>query len=98
MTQGLVRPDPLVIARHLRIAGRVNLGLWVTAWAAFAIAVAIRAASDVISALAVLICLFFAASFGLEATARRLELREIRAIIARNDLSAARSRGIPRVR
>lgn len=85
-------------ARRFRIAGRVGLGLWVAGWAAFAVAVAVRAASDVISALAVLICLLFAASFGFEAAAKRLELRAIREILARDDLSASRSRGTPRVR
>jgi hypothetical protein len=90
--------DRLARARRLRLAGRVALGLWMIAWAAFAIVVATNGDSDVVSALAVLICLLFAASFILEARARRLEIVELVAAAARDDLSATRSRGLPRVR
>jgi hypothetical protein len=90
--------DRLVRARRYRLAGRVALALWMAAWVAFAIVVATDGSSDLVSALAVLICLLFAISFVLEARARRLEVLELVALAARDDLSASRSRGLPRVR
>jgi hypothetical protein len=90
--------DRLGSARRLRLVGRVALGCWMAAWLAFAIVVGTGGDADLVSALAVLICILFALSFVLEARARRLELRELVAAQARDDLSATRSRGLPRVR
>jgi hypothetical protein len=90
--------DPLVRARRLRLGSRVCLCLWLAGWVAFAIVVGTSPGSDAVSALAVVICVLFALGFVLEARARRLELRELTAVLARDDLVAARSRGIPRVR
>jgi hypothetical protein len=90
--------DPLVRAGRLRLASRVCLGLWLAGWVAFAIMVGTSGSTDSVSALAVVICLLFALGFVLEARARRLEVRELAAMMARDDLVAARSRGVPRVR
>ncbi len=90
--------DPLVLAGRLRLAGRVVLGLWMAGWVAFAIVVSTSGSADTVSALAVVICLLFGVSFALEARARRLEIRQISALVARDDVVAARSRGVPRVR
>jgi hypothetical protein len=67
-------------------------------WVAFAILVGTSSSADSVSAIAVLICLLFGLSFIFEALARRLEARELAAMMARDDLVAARSRGVPRVR
>jgi hypothetical protein len=90
--------DGFTRARYLRNASHVTTGLWVLGWIAFGILVAIRAANDLISAVAVLICVFFATSFGLQVAARRVAWREINAVVARDDLVASRSRGRTRVR
>jgi hypothetical protein len=92
------RVDPLSRARLLRLAGRVALALWLLCWVAFGIALVVSGGSDLISAIAVVICLLFAISFLLESSARRIEIRELAELDARNDLSATRSRGVPRVR
>ena len=90
--------EPLTRARYLRGAGHVSTGLWLAGWVAFAILVGIRAANDLVSAVAVLICVFFATSFGLNVAARRVAWREIRRTMQRDDLVASRSRGRTRVR
>jgi hypothetical protein len=90
--------DPLARARHRRWAGRVVLALWLLSWVAFGIVLAVSGNPNLVSAIAVVICLLFAISFLLESSARRIEIRELTELVARNDLSAARSRGVPRVR
>jgi hypothetical protein len=90
--------DPLARARRLRYASRVALAFWLAAWIAFAIVVSTSGSADAVSALAVVICLLFGLSFALEARARRIELHAISALLARDDVVAARSRGVPRVR
>jgi hypothetical protein len=82
----------------LRGAGYVTAALWLVGWVVFGILVAIRAATDLISAVAVLICLAFGASFVLQVAARRTAWREIRRVAARDDLVASRSRGRSRLR
>jgi hypothetical protein len=98
MTAAGERRDPLARARRLRLASRVALALWMCGWVAFAVVVATSGSPDAVSALAVVICVLFAAGFVLEWRARRLEVRELAAMAARDDLSASRSRRLPRVR
>ncbi len=90
--------DAFQRARYLRGAGHAATGLWLAGWVSFGILVGARAATDLISAVAVLICTLFASSFGLQVAARRLVWREITARAARDDLVASRSRGRTRVR
>jgi hypothetical protein len=84
--------------RRLRLVGRVALGLWMSGWLAFAVVVGTGGRTDLLSALAVVICALFGLSVLCESRARRLEIRALVALTARDDLSAARSRGLPRVR
>jgi hypothetical protein len=98
MAGRIARFDGFARARYLRGAGHVATALWLAGWLVFAILVGVRASADVVSAVAALICLIFAASFGLHVAARRVALRELRAMIARDDLVASRSRGRSRVR
>jgi small-conductance mechanosensitive channel len=90
--------DGFTRARYLRGAGYVATTLWLVGWVAFGILVGIRAATDLVSAVAVLICVLFATSFGLNVAARRLVWREITARAERDDLVASRSRGRKRLR
>jgi hypothetical protein len=90
--------DGFTRARYLRGASNVTTGLWLLGWVAFGILVGVRAANDLISAVAVMICVFFATSFGLQVAARRVAWREINAMVQRDDLIASRSRGRSRVR
>jgi uncharacterized membrane protein len=92
---GVTNTDTLARARRFRRAGRVALALWMIGWVLFAIVVATNGNSDLVSALAVLICLMFAVSFVLEARARRLEAA---ASVLRDELIASRSRRTSRVR
>jgi hypothetical protein len=92
------RLDGFARARYLRGAGHVATALWVLGWLVFAVLIAIRASADLVSAVAVLICLAFAAGFGLQVAAHRVALRELRTMIARDDLVASRSRGRTRIR
>lgn len=92
------RFDGFAVARYLRIAGHVTLVLWVLGWIVFAVLVGIRAAADLVSAVAAMICILFAISFAFQAASRRLAWRELAELVAREDLSASRSRGTPRVR
>jgi hypothetical protein len=92
------RIDGFARARYLRRAGHVALGLWVIGWVVFAVLVGTRADNDLISAVAVLICVLFAISFALHVAARRVAWRELTEVVAREDLSASRSRGRLRVR
>ena len=98
MTSRVPQLDGFTRARYLRRASHVTTGLWLIGWITFGILVGIRAANDLVSAVAVLICVFFATSFGLQVAARRLAWREMTAVIARDDLVASRSRGRTRVR
>jgi hypothetical protein len=90
--------DPLARARVLRLASRAALALWLLSWVAFGIVLSVSGSPDLVSAIAVVICLLFAISFLFESSARRIESRELAELLARSDLSAARSRGVPRVR
>jgi hypothetical protein len=90
--------DGFTRARYLRGAGHVATGLWLIGWVVFGILVGTRAATDLISAVAVFICMLFATSFGLNVAARRLVWREITARALRDDLVASRSRGRTRLR
>jgi hypothetical protein len=90
--------DQFRAARRLRVMGRIALGLWMTGWLAFAVVVGMGGRADLVSALAVIICALFGLSVLLESRARRLEIRALVTLTARDDLSAARSRGLPRVR
>jgi hypothetical protein len=98
MATRLARLDGFARARYLRGAGHIATTLWVLGWVVFAVLIAIRASADLVSAVAALICLAFAASFGLQVAAHRVGLRELRVVIARDDLVASRSRGRTRVR
>jgi hypothetical protein len=98
MVGRIARFDGLARARYLRLAGNVTLGLWALSWIVFGVLVGTHAASDLDSALAAVICILFAISFLLQAAARRLALRQLAELMARDDLSASRSRGLPRVR
>jgi phosphate/sulfate permease len=92
------RFDGFARARHLRVAGQVAFVLWIICWLAFATLIGFTPSSTLVSAVASLICLLFAASFGLQVASRRLAWRELRELIAREDLSSTRSRGPSRVR
>jgi CHASE2 domain-containing sensor protein len=98
MAGRIARVDAFRRARYLRGASHVAAALWLLGWVVFGILVGTRAATDLVSAVAVVICTLFAASFGLNAAARRLAWRELTAIAARDDLVASRSRGRTRVR
>jgi membrane protein YdbS with pleckstrin-like domain len=90
--------DGFTRARYLRGASHVTTGLWLVGWVTFGILVGVRAANDLISAIAVFICVLFAASFALQVASRRVAWREIRATMQRDDLVASRSRGRTRIR
>jgi nucleotide-binding universal stress UspA family protein len=92
------RIDGFRRVRMLRGAGYATTALWLVGWVAFGILVATRAATDLISALAVVICALFGASFALQVAARRSAWQEIRRVAARDDLVASRSRGRSRLR
>jgi hypothetical protein len=80
------------------MASHVTLVLWAIGWLVFAVLVGIRARTDLVSAVAALICILFAISFAFQVAARRVAWRELTELVAREDLSATRSRGVPRVR
>jgi len=90
--------DPLRRARQLRLCGRATLIVWAISWIAVGIVVASGGDADMISGLAVIICLLFALTACFEGLAWRIERRELVAWLARTDLVAARSRGLRRVR
>ena len=90
--------EPLRRARQLRLCGRAALILWAASWIAVGIVVASGGDSDMISGLAVIICLLFALTICFEGLAWRIERRELVAWLARTDLIATRSRGLRRVR
>jgi Mn2+/Fe2+ NRAMP family transporter len=98
MAGRIARFDGFALARNLRIAGHVTLALWIAGWLVFAVLVGTRARTDLVSAVAALICILFAISFALQVASHRVALRELTALIAREDLSASRSRGRTRVR
>jgi lysylphosphatidylglycerol synthetase-like protein (DUF2156 family) len=98
MTSSITRADGLARARYLRIASHVVLGIWVLGWVLFAVLVGVRADTNLVSAVAALICILFAISCALQALSRRVAWRELVHLAARDDLSATRSRGITRVR
>jgi cation transport ATPase len=98
MAGRIVRFDGFARARYLRLAGNVALGLWALSWVVFGVLVGIHGKSELVSALAAVICILFGISFLLQAAARRLAMRELAELMARDDLSATRSRGLPRVR
>jgi hypothetical protein len=98
MTSRVARFDGFAVARALRIAGRVAFGLWVVGWLVFGVLVAVRASATLLSAVAVLICVVFTISFGFQVASHRVAWRKLRELIAREDLSATRSRGLTRVR
>ena len=98
MARRLARIDGFARARYLRRASHVALGLWVIGWVVFAVLIGTRADNDLISAIAVLICVLFAISFALQVGARRVAWRELTELVAREDLSASRSRGRQRAR
>ena len=90
--------DGFTRARYLRRASFVTLVLWAIAWLGFAVLVGVRADNDLVSAVAVLICVLFAISVALQSGARRVAWRELSELVAREDLSASRSRGRARLR
>jgi hypothetical protein len=92
------RVDGFARARRLRGAGHVATALWLVGWVVFGILVGTRAANDLVSAVAVFICVLFATSFGFNVAARRVAWREITIVAARDDLVASRSRGRMRIR
>lgn len=92
------RADGFARARYLRLASHVVLGLWVIGWVVFAVLVAVRAGTNLVSAVAALICILFTIGCALQAVARRLAWRELQQQVTRDDLSATRSRGLTRVR
>jgi hypothetical protein len=98
MTSRIARFDGFARARYLRVAGQLAFGLWIIGWLVFAVLIGIRASASLVSAVAALICILFAVSFGLQVASRRLAWRELTRLVARDDLSATRSRGLPRVR
>jgi hypothetical protein len=98
MVGRVVRFDGFARARYLRVAGHVTLVMWLVGWLVFAVLVGMRAAADLVSAVAAMICILFAISFAFQAASRRLAWRELSALLEREDLSASRSRGTPRVR
>jgi Mn2+/Fe2+ NRAMP family transporter len=98
MTSRIARFDGFARARYLRVAGQLTLGLWIIGWLVFAVLIGIRASASLVSAVAALICILFAVSFGLQVASRRLAWRELTRLVARDDLSATRSCGLPRVR
>jgi hypothetical protein len=98
MATRFARLDGFARARYLRGAGHVATALWALGWVVFGVLIAIRASADLVSAVAALICIAFAASFGLQVAAHRIALRELRVIMARDDLVASRSRGRARIR
>ena len=98
MAGRLARIDGFARARYLRRASFVTLVLWAIAWLVFGVLVGVRADNDLISAVAVVICVLFATSVALQSSARRIAWRELSELVAREDLSASRSRGPARVR
>jgi hypothetical protein len=98
MPRRIASVDGFARARLLRIAGQVVFGFWVAGWLVFAVLVGAGAGTTLVSAVAALICILFAVSFGLQVASRRLAWRELRELIAREDLSSTRSRGLSRVR
>jgi hypothetical protein len=92
------RFDGFARARYLRVAGQIAFVLWIICWLAFATLMGFGASSALVSAVAALICILFSTSFGLQVASRRLAWRELRELIAREDLSSTRSRGPSRVR
>jgi Mn2+/Fe2+ NRAMP family transporter len=98
MASRIARFDGFARARYLRVAGQLTFGLWIIGWLVFAVLIGIRASASLVSAAAALICILFAVSFGLQVASRRLAWRELTRLVARDDLSATRSRGLPRVR
>ena len=84
--------------RSKLLASHVALVMWALSWVSFAVLVGTRADNDLVSAVAVLICVLFGTSFALQTGARRVAWRELRELVAREDLSATRSRGRARVR
>jgi hypothetical protein len=98
MGRRIARFDGFARARYLRVGGQVAFCLWIIGWVAFAVLVGFRASATLVSAVAALICILFAVSFGLQVASRRLAWRELQEMIARDDLSATRSRGPTRVR
>jgi CHASE2 domain-containing sensor protein len=98
MAGRFARFDAFARARFLRIAGHVTFALWVAGWLVFGVLVGTRASSALVSAVAALICILFAISFAFQVASRRVAWRELTAILAREDLSASRSRGRTRVR
>jgi Mn2+/Fe2+ NRAMP family transporter len=98
MTSRIARFDGFARARYLRVAGQLTFGLWILGWLVFAVLIGIRASASLVSAVAALICILFTVSFVLQAASRRLAWRELRELIAREDLSSTRSRGLSRVR
>ena len=98
MTDASRSSNQLAWARRLGIASRISLALWLTAWVAFGIALDAGRDDDLVSALAVVICVLFGLGFAFEAGARRLRARAFASLLDRADLVATGSRGIPRVR
>jgi hypothetical protein len=90
--------DPMRRARQLRLCGRATLILWAILWIAVGVVVMSGGSADMISGLAVIICVLFALTICFEALAWRIEKRELVAWLARTDLIATRSRGLRRVR
>jgi hypothetical protein len=98
MAGRIARVDAFRCARYLRGASHIATVLWLVGWVVFGILVGTRAANDLLSAVAVFICVLFATSFGLNVAARRLAWRALTARAARDDLIASRSRGRTLVR
>jgi len=98
MAGRIARFDGFALARNLRIAGHAMFALWIIGWLVFAILVGMRAQTDLVSAVAALICILFAISFAFQVASRRVAWRELTALLAREDTSASRSRGRTRVR
>jgi hypothetical protein len=83
-------------SRLLR-AGRICIALWVASWIGYAILFAVGARPSLRDSVGVIACVMFGLALLLNIVGDRKAWREIRERAAREDLSAARSRGDSRV-
>jgi hypothetical protein len=74
-------------------AGRVCLVLWVAAWIGYIILYSVRANGSLRDSVGVMACVLFGIALLLNVIGDRKAWREIRERAARDDLTAARSRG-----
>lgn len=74
------------------MAATIALYAWIAALLAFILFVGFQASGKLLAALGALASMLFATSFSLYAVASRRETRAMAALVARDDLRAARSR------